>query len=55
MKVKVLKPFTDKHTGKEYEKDDVLEMTAKRFVEITDSGKYVQPVDEAAPKSSKKE
>jgi hypothetical protein len=55
MKVKVLLPFTDKRTGKEYKKNETLEMSAKRFVEITGKGKFVQPIDEAAPKSSKKE
>lgn len=55
MKVKVLLPFTDKRTGIEYKKNEILEITAKRFVEITSKGKYVQPIEETAPKLSKKE
>lgn len=46
MKVVVLIPFCDKHTGKEYKKGDVLDITAKRFNEIAEKGRYVQPVDE---------
>lgn len=46
MKVKVLIPFYDKETKKTHKKGDVLDITAKRFNEIAEKGKYVQPVDE---------
>lgn len=50
MKVKVLIPFCDKHTGKRYKKGDVIDITAKRFNEIAQKGNYVQPVEEAPAK-----
>ena len=37
MKVKVLIPFTDKHTGKEYKKNDILDFTAQRINEFLDA------------------
>ena len=54
MKAKVLIPFNDKYTGKEYKKDDVIELTAKRFNEITCKGKFVQAVEETETKTEKK-
>ena len=45
MKVKVLTPFRDRHTGKEHKKGDVIEVTAKRFCEI-EKTHYIQPVEE---------
>lgn len=49
MKAKVVIPFNDKYTGKEYKKGDVIEVTAKRFNEITNKGKFIQLVEEEAP------
>lgn len=34
MKVKILIPFTDKHTGKEYKKNDIVDFTAQRINEF---------------------
>lgn len=53
MKAKVLIPFNDKYTGKEYKKDDVIDVTAKRFNEITKKGKFIQLVEESAAKENK--
>lgn len=46
MKVKVLMPFCDKHTGKKYKKDDIIDVTVTRFNEITAKGRYVEPIEE---------
>lgn len=46
MKVKVLIPFTDKETGKTYAKNDIIDVSAKRFSEI-EKPHYIQPVDDA--------
>lgn len=46
MKVKVLIPFSDKHTGEKYKKNDIIDVTAKRFNEITTKGRYVEPIEE---------
>ena len=54
MKAKVLIPFNDKYTGKEYKKDDVIDVSAKRFNEITKKGKFIQLVEEAATKEELK-
>lgn len=51
MKVKVLIPFNDKYTGKEYKKDDVIEVSAERFNEITRKGRFIEAVDETAAKA----
>ncbi len=53
MKVKVLIPFTDKHTGAQHKKDDILEISAKRFNEIIGKGKFVEAVDESKNDSKK--
>lgn len=55
VKVKILIPFIDKETGKFYEKvGDVIELTPKRFNEITSKGKFIQLVeDEPTKKESK--
>ncbi len=56
MKVKVLIPFNDKHTGKKYKKGDVFDATANRINEILEKGKYVQLVEEEkTPTTDKKE
>lgn len=49
MKVKVLIPFTDKHTGKTYPKGAMIEVTAERFAEI-EKPHYIAPVEEPAEK-----
>lgn len=41
MKAKVLIPFRDKETKKECKKGDVIEITEKRFKEITKQGKFI--------------
>ena len=46
MKVKVLIPFTDKVTKKKYKVGEIIEVTAKRFNEITEKGKLICPVEE---------
>ena len=46
MKVKVLKPYCDKHTGKKYKKDDVIDVTVARFNEIINAGKYIELIEE---------
>lgn len=46
MKVKVLIPFRDKETKKTHKKGDIIDVTAKRFNEITAKGKYIQPVED---------
>lgn len=55
VKAKILIPFTDKNTGKLHDKvGDVIELTAKRFNEITAKGKFIQLVeDEPTKKESK--
>lgn len=55
LKATVLIPFTDKHTGKKHKKDDVLEITAKRFNEILEKGKLIQLVDDEPTTTKKKE
>ena len=46
MYVIVLMPFCDKHTGEKYKKNDIIDVTASRFNEITTKGRYVEPIDE---------
>ncbi len=57
MKAKVLIPFTDKVSGKKYEKkgEIIPDMTAKRFNEITAKGNYIEAFDETEePEINKK-
>lgn len=49
MKAKVLIPFRDKETKKMHKKNDVIDVTAKRFNEITAKGKYIQLLEEEKP------
>lgn len=49
MKAKVLIPFKDKETKKTHEKGDIIDVTVKRFNEITAKGKYIQLVEEERP------
>ena len=44
MKVKVLKNFKDKHTGKVHKKDEVFICNKERFKEILSVGKLVEEV-----------
>lgn len=46
MKAKVLIPFKDKETKKTYKKGDIIDVTVKRFNEITTRGKFIQLVEE---------
>ena len=47
VKAKVLIPFTDKHTGKKYEKvGEIIDISAKRFNEITSKDKLIELVEE---------
>ncbi len=39
MRVKVLKKFRDKHTGRIYRANDVIEVTEERFAEINKADK----------------
>ena len=58
MKVKILIPFTDKHTGKEYKKNDIVDFTAQRINEILDAerGGWIRLVanDTTTPENSEK-
>ncbi len=54
VKAKVLIPFTDKHTGKKYEKvGEIIEISAKRFNEITSKGRLIELVEEEAATTKK--
>lgn len=44
MKAKVLVRFIDKHTGEVHKKDDVIDITEKRFKEILETGNFVEKV-----------
>lgn len=46
MKAKVLERFFDKHTGKEFKKGDVINITELRFNEINSNKKLVEAVVE---------
>lgn len=46
MKAKVLIPFKDKETKKAYKKGDIIDVTVKRFNEITKQGKFIELVEE---------
>lgn len=52
MKVKVIKPFRDKHTKVIYNPGQDIEVTRERYEELTSaaSGPFVQAVSESAPK-----
>ena len=49
MKAKVLIPFKDKETKKVHKKGDIIDVTVKRFNEITAKGKYIQLVEDERP------
>ena len=42
MKIKVLKTFIDKHTGKKHKKDDVLDVTVERCNELIEKGGFIK-------------
>ena len=46
MKVKILIPFTDKHTRKEYKKNDIVDFTPQRINEFlsAECGGFIQLV-----------
>lgn len=46
MKVKVLIPFFDKHTGEKYTEGDIIDVTPDRFNEIIGTGNLIQTVEE---------
>ena len=56
MKVKVLKEFRDKYSGKHYKAGDIIEVSAERFGEIQTVGNLVEKVEEKTEtvKKSKK-
>lgn len=47
MRVKVLKDFIDKNTGKLYTFGEEIEVNKKRFEELRAAGKYVAEVKDA--------
>ena len=46
MKVKVLHKFTNKHTGEQYKRGDLLNITEERYREIMSVGTLVQIIDQ---------
>jgi hypothetical protein len=54
MKAKVLIPFKDKETKKEHKKNDIIDVSAKRFNEITTKGRYIELVEETTAPETKK-
>jgi hypothetical protein len=48
MKAKVILPFRDKQTGKEHKPGTVIEITAQRFNEIRNKGRYIEAYEETA-------
>lgn len=53
IKVKVLIPFNDKYTGKQYKKGEILDLTAKRINEINRKGAFIELVEETITKTKK--
>ena len=49
MKAKVMIPFSDKYTGKRYKENDIIDVTATRFNEIAEQGKYLLLVEDEKP------
>lgn len=52
MKVKVLKDFNDKYTGKRHKKDDILTVSKERFEEILTVDKLVEEVVEESAENA---
>ena len=48
MKVKVIRKFRDKYTGKSHRRGEVLEISQARYQEISKVGDFVQPIAEEA-------
>lgn len=46
MKVKVIHGFRDQHTDEWHEVNETMEVTQKRYKEILEKGKLVEPVTE---------
>ena len=46
MKVKVLHKFTDKYTGKQYRRGDVLDITGDRYHEILNVAQLVYAIEQ---------
>ena len=53
MKVKVIKRFKDKTTGKVRKVDDVFTVSKERFAEIIKAGPYVEEYKEENEKDAK--
>ena len=53
MKVKVLKEFRDKYSGKLYKAGDIIEVSAERFGEIQTVGNLVEKVEEKTETAKK--
>lgn len=51
MRVKVIRPFTDKYTVKSIKKDTVIEVSDERFLELTKGplGIFVEEIVEKKP------
>lgn len=52
MKVKVIREFIDRHTGKLHLVGDTLEITDERYAEIGKSGKFVEVQPDSTPAES---
>ena len=55
MKVKVLHKFTDKYTGEQYRRGDVLDITEERYNEIMHVGQLVYRIDQVYIQSASAE
>lgn len=53
MKIRVLKRFRDRHTGKVYEAGEVLEVEEARLKEILEVGKLAEPEGEPGKRTEK--
>lgn len=53
MKAKVLIPFKDKETKKDYKRNDIIDVTASRFNEIIRKGFFIEAVEETKTQSAK--
>ena len=49
MKAKLLIAFTDGKTGKTHKAGDTIDVTAKRFNEISAKGRYLEAVEAKEP------
>jgi hypothetical protein len=53
MKAKVLIPFRDRETKKEYKKNDIIDVTVSRFNEIIRKGHFIEAAEETKTQSAK--